>query len=1667
MTRLVATAMRMVALIAAVAVRSAFAGTANGDASQEASAAAGNGRFSREEASYFSDLLALTSGAHRLSGSDEGRRAAELLQVRLADLGVNDVFVLDMPVRQMRTLKCDLTFDGVHVALHAMRPNVTVLPSTAAGGIVGHLVYAKRGEPEEFGARDVSGAIVLLDYDSGHGWERAFAFGAAAVVFVGQGSETPIIPKLSGVPVNQPRFYVAKESLQGIDWTRDRDIAVLDSQVVWEQKTGRNIVARIRGSDPGFAPERHEPEALVLAANYDSFGDVPELCPAARGAANVASLLEAAWQLRTHPVKRDIWLMFLDNQAHYHQGAREVYDALEMSEEQHKQLAAQHAAEQESMDAMRELLKQRGLMLRGAPGSSATITDLKRVLAEEANFRRDDERKVSQKIHLSTAAQGTKSQDSTEKQAEIAERRALLWDDIRRAFHRDTLETFVNRQQDLAANKNQRQAREYLELIEALKERTLDRLTARIEDLSRVVARDRQRELLRQGLGYVVNGSRQIPWVILHVSFNFSDLGPSWGAVAGDWTNQFFDWRTPRSDGDNPGYHGRILNTLLESAESSSELPDLDRHSLSDTTLGSTFAAGAFVSSGSIAGSYGIYNLTLMSGYDARARDGYPADSLAALNWGAIRRQAAQSLRLLEMAADNTGLSQPAVFKALAKSKYPAYSSGQTTGDYAALQVSGSLKEDRPAAGALMALWPGNIAWTTQAWMSLQHALTAAYYDPLALEPVDPTGHFRVIGLREDMFSELMTFGTLCDERGRVIAVSNQDKQTQRLTDAMRVNLFSADSYSWTTLDAAETRPARLRVLSASSDASFRANRALWGQLDNQGFCYVSDQTVNYRLKLFQPMGVAALGEFTDQYPSGNGLNPAAIAAGARLGERTANDLWTLNEARLRRLRVRGVTSADLEVLHSRANGALREARTLSSMASREAGFARSAALSQHVYLPLRTAMDDLVHAIVILLLLAIPFAFAIERLTLCATTVYGKIGGFSVAFLVTFALLYWMHPGFSIAATPAIVFLAFAIVLLSSLVTYIVIRKFKVELKAMQGQGPNVHSLQISRTGTLLAAVGMGLSTMRRRRTRTTLTAITVVMLTFTILSFASFTRAVGVREVYQGPANQHSRERLFLRKLDYSPIRWAVLDMLYGQEGPGGLLSPQYWLLRSANGTERISMARSEAPSQALVVDAVMGLTAEEVSRSPELAEALGGGTSEDITAALGRGEVFVPAIALRLLKLKVGDRLLLNGHKVRLAGALNAAAADRLQHLDGQSIMPVNFQDAAASVSASGSEAAQKDENQSIMSGEAEQSFIHLSSDQVVVGSSELVQSMGGKLHAISVYPGAGIDPSVVGQQWAQWVVMPVWTASRDGVRRLVFTVLTEVSGGLGLVIPLLLGGLIIFGTLLGSISDREREIYTFSALGLSPGHVGALFFAEAAVYAVVGGMGGQLLAQGVGLVQSSLSRAGMIHPTSINYSSTNSLFAMAVVMATVLISAIYPALRASRSANPGLARSWKLPETDGNTMNLMFPFTVSSFDITGALSFLAEHFRHHDDAGFGDFAATNVRLTKNLQGNLALEADVALAPFDLGVTQNMTLTAIPSEISGVDEVSVVIARHSGTRGDWLRANRVFLKDLRQQFLLWRTLSSEVIESYRMRTLQELTISNSHSQEATVAS
>jgi hypothetical protein len=214
-----------------------------------------------------------------------------------------------------------------------------------------------------------------------------------------------------------------------------------------------------------------------------------------------------------------------------------------------------------------------------------------------------------------------------------------------------------------------------------------------------------------------------------------------------------------------------------------------------------------------------------------------------------------------------------------------------------------------------------------------------------------------------------------------------------------------------------------------------------------------------------------------------------------------------------------------------------------------------------------------------------------------------------------------------------------------------------------------------------------------------------------------------------------------------------------------------------------------------------------------------------------------------------------------------------------------------------------------------------------------------------------------------------------------------------------------------------------------------------------------MGGYLLAQATVRVLHVLAAHGWARVPPMNVSSTNTIVTILIVMGTVLLSAVYPAIKASHSANPGLMRTWRPPPPKGDRWDLVFPFTVSEYDITGVVSFLREHFDAHNDTGLGRFMATDTALGREPDGVLGLRSFITLAPFDLGVSQAFLLRSTPSEIPGIDEVRIALERRSGQPGDWTRLNRVLLDDLRQQFLIWRSLPQETMEQYRARTLAAL--------------
>lgn len=1638
------------------------------------------------------DARHLTAAPHRLAGTVANHDVFSRLRTRLEHLlGSENVLLLDFEVVQLAAGgDAILEAEGTELALQALRPNV-VVPPVLAAPIEAPLVYLGRGELSDYAGRSVDGAVVALEYDCGENWERAFSRGAAAVVFLGDGRETRGAAKHAPVPLNLPRFYAPPQAAESL--REDRARVVLRSLPVESDVAdppgggallgeGRNLVGFIPGTDP-------RGEALVVAANVDTFGTVPTRSPGTRGAANVAGLLRLAEALQADPPRRDVWLVFLDAGAQRQRGARMLYDAVTMATQVHEQIVAEHRDEASQLAAVVGELE-RWRAEAGQAGRDKTLAPaLRDRLTERADWMRADVDRQRQTLRRSGQT------DATDALAEL-EDEVATWDRVRRFLH---------------------QGEPFAALAEAdrptfvrLLQRTALDFQRRAIELERAQRRDAQRGALRSALSH---GTDTLPRVVLHVDLNLSDAGPTWSAVAGEWSARLYEARQPAATADAPGFHNRVLGALDAIAERAPAggFARLDRGPLTDVALAEAFVPGRFVTPGGVAGGHGLYHVALMTGHDARVRDGQPSDTPANFDFENFESQLDEAIALIGAAADDPALSLRPSFSPMVVAQRGGWDGRRATGPLVTRRVTGGLSENRPAAGALVALWPGDKNDADASWRVLSHEAPADY-QAFDLVPTNRHGRFEVVGLRSDISPDLTTFAFDADEAGGLAAVPTQTTLVQPMFGAMGVSLIAGEGYGLTWWGGGAELPAarrRAAVMRASSDAPYRPTLSLGGQAGRHQFWVLADRAVEPGLKVFAERGPVALGiEEAGGDAAGVALERFARPTG--WAAKTAEDLWRLNEGRLSGLRTRGVTSPDLEVLHAEGGRLLQDANDfglggmgfqpvvraqleISSAETRAGGqrqagspphseagspshskpqaadatreALRSVALSAQVYPRLRSTMDDLVQAIVVLLLLSIPFAFALERLLVGAAGVYGRIAGFVAAFMVTFGLLYATHPGFAVASTPAMIFLAFAIVLLSCLVIWVLVRRFQTELATMQGRPPAGDGAGGARG--VGVAVSMGISTMRRRPTRTTLTAITVVMLTFTVLCFASVRREIGVRSAGLGPVTESMPSRaVMVRALDAGELGLALLDVLPGDETQWWA---SWWRVPESDGAgddRPITVARVD-DGRTVRLGGVLGIDPAVVERWPAWGGAFAGGDA-DAGRALRDGEVFLPASAMSRLDLSPGDAVMVDGRRLLVAGATDAARLGALRQVDGESWLPVDASAQAAAQGGSPGAGGGGGAGGGVVGGR----LIRLSPQQVAVASNDTVRRLGGGLRSVTRWVDEEADPGAIGRGLAEMASTPVWVtggqssgAEREasggggggGSERLLLGNITRVSGVWRLVAPVLLGGLIIFGTLLGSIADRQREIYTFSALGLGPRHVGMLFFAEAAVYAVVGGLGGQLLAQVVALGASWLAEWGWMRPVSINFASTQSLFAIGVVMLTVMVSAIYPAIRASKSANPGLARAWVMPAPeeapDDNHLRMMFPFTVSAYDLTGVVAFLAEHFRQHADAGLGPFAASDVAVERDVQDRLRLRAEVALAPFDLGVTQHLTLTGVPSDIPGVDEVAVHLVRQSGTRGDWVRANRVFIKRLRRQFLVWRTLPAEAVEAYRLATLEAL--------------
>ena len=771
---------------------------------------------------------------------------------------------------------------------------------------------------------------------------------------------------------------------------------------------------------------------------------------------------------------------------------------------------------------------------------------------------------------------------------------------------------------------------------------------------------------------------------------------------------------------------------------------------------------------------------------------------------------------------------------------------------------------------------------------------------------------------------------------------------------------------------------------------------------------------------------------------------------------RVAEDMWNLDEFRLQQLAKYRIVSLHnpndpVTGLHDIAAEFIQRAQKAYAARVYDAfdSYSRQAwAFEARVYPQAQQTANDVVQGVIFYLFLLIPFAYFVERLFFGYADLKKQLLAVFVIFSAIFFVFSQIHPAFDITINPLIVLIAFIMLALSIGVAMLVWGKFEEQLKAFNKSVSGVHKADVGKGSIAFAAFSLGISNMRRRKERTLLTCITLILLTFTVLSFTSIVNTIRKNDVPAPGAVTYNG--ILLHLPTWNALQEPAYRLLNDEYGRQYAVAPRAWYFGTTQGQQAfLHVGRADLGSD---VKAVAGFSPAEAAVTHLDTTLETGPDGKPVGRWFNAGDtysVLLPKAIADALNIGPGDvakgvSVSFSGVPYQVIGIIDAAKFKLVKDLDNETLTPVDFitqsQQSSTSSGAGGSSASA-----------GFQEYLHLDPDNVIYIPYQTLINMGGDLRSVAINFGTGQAVKTQLGSLIPRLDLNLYAGGAsasvvDGRNHRVSSIGATSSQGLvNIIIPILIASLIVLNTMLGSVFERVKEIAIFSSIGLSPGNIAMLFIAEALVYAIIGAVSGYLIGQALSKV---ISVFHILPGLYLNFSSTSAEVSIGLVIGVVLLSTIFPAKKASEVATPSVDRTWRLPEPDGDTWRITLPFAVSGAQAPGINSFLTEWFQSYEEQSVGDFLTQGIgsRQVAMPQGEgYRLTGRIWLAPFDLGVSQDIALDTTPTDLEDIYAVDITLTRISGDVSNWKRVNRRFLNVVRKQFLIWRTLTAEERERY----------------------
>jgi hypothetical protein len=1546
----------------------------------------------------------------RSMGSRGCAETADLILKTFQDLGFEETgrhrYLL--PVVSYQSASLTVPDRGVTLPLNPFALNAVTPESTSPSGLDGPLIYVGSGELERFNGKEPSGSIVLMEMDSAKNWMNAALLGARALIYVDRGPTAKgfFQEKAELTPVRFPRFWVPLAEVRrlfGLFETATDGLLAPDvhlkSEGGWERITGENIFALVPGADSAL-----KDQLLVVEAFYDTTALVGGASPGADEASSIVSLLELARTLSAHPPGRSVLLVATSGHAYSLVGLRELVWTIRGKGKEQKGL---ERALKETMARAEAALKVLESPVPLEERDRQDLGELRLALAEEIKTRAN--RLAERLTHLRL---GETAAVNEELIRELADRRLLL----RRLSWRSSYKNLDPSERHLVA-----------ELIpEAVKDHR-----ALLED-GRV-----QLGCLKSGerLRSLVKGREIVAFLSLHLS--------SHGSGVGAFSEGFLYEIRPEIN--RPQVYGALNDVLIRLSgplETRLRLKGFFRDTLRPSHLRSwqSYLRDQPALGGEVAALAGMLGFTLATVDDARPFWGTPFDTPERVNWPYLKQQSEFVTGLVAALS-----SQPD----LGPDFEPADGFATLSGRAKFLR-QGEIFPDQPAPGTVLLAYQGR---------SLFYAM------------VDSRGAFEIRGLGDSrhVLGKVIVEGYRFDPQSGDIIWAIDKRETGK--DAYRVkmarrsmetNLVIFSCEMMTLFDILEPRTFNYLTKIDVIDARVESEplHYWYSRIDTRSSILVS---------IFLQPGTALKATLSDtvlrrklilldasaSHPDGTGYLVEHWRRIPATEYHVANDMWSLLGPRMETLTRCGIVNDRIETLARQGRTALDRSRQAHAERryDRFLEEARSSwAVAERVYDDVEQTQRDVLFGVLFYVALFVPFAYCMERLLFGLIDIRKRILAFLAILGAVIGLVYQVHPAFHLTYAPLVVILAFFILCLSALVSYIVFGRFEQEMAELQRRARHLRASEISRGKAFVAAFVLGVSNLRRRPLRTTLTCTTLVILTFTIMSFTTV-KSVRYRSSLRIQEKAPYRHALLLKAPGGEALPPEAFDMVTNAVSAGGVTAPRAWLVgEDKTRPPMVPLRRDLRDVNAL---GMLGLSARE-PRVSGIDEVLGGGRW--FRPGERRAVLLSERLARELgvsLESPGGKEVLLWGMPVQVVGWFRGEAFQRRLDLDGESMTPAVYpSEAAVEMTEVEAEAIESGEEIQMFQGRYE----HLPADLVVIAPYDTVMALGGSLEGVAIHLDSEEATRRTATQLAERFGLAVFSGQDDGVFLYHTADALSYSGVPNILVPLLISALIVLNTMISSVYERKREIQVYTSVGLAPSHVSFLFIAESLAFAVLSTVLGYLVAQSAA---SLLAATPLWRGITVNYSSLAGVAAMVLIMAVVLVSVLYPSRVAAAIAIPDVNRAWTLPEPRGNELDLTLPFLMNYQEQRGIGAFLRDYYLAHQDVSHGLFSTADFSVGFHCpttrsdgvaegegeeEGCVRLTTRVWLAPFDLGIRERVEIFFLPAaDDPRYLEIQIVLRREAGEANAWRRTSKAFLDDLRKQLLVWRSLDEEAQSYY----------------------